>query len=701
MSDYYNFPPSRPGSGSNPGPYQQATILSGSSSSTPNLGENIKSDTSQSALYYSGLSEHLIDYQTPKSSSSRHRRKSAPTPDHIKHRRTRSGCFTCRSRRVKCDEARPTCERCRKGKRDCVYPDPTPLSKSASSQDAKNVGPSEEEEDTDDSGLTPIPDEDYEIPVNTSQQPTQPKRSLRRINTSSSLSLKQRMINRTRQSSETPSLDDFQSPSPIVSNCTSVTSTPTSASIPDLLSTAEPDWSHLPIDLRAALDYFKANITHWSYGVHKDFSNFFQTTFLNLALRHEALLNAVVGFSAYQRTIRDPNGKIEDFLKYYTHAVTLLLGFLKKRDGQHDLATLLTIFQLATIEEYFGDWVNLMGHQKAALAIFKNLFQADTIPQTPVGRILLVWYLRFDIFVASMGSIEPSLPRQWEENLSAQCQAQLSIDPQNLEWLCENAESHLRLLSMDMCCITSRRKTGELTEEEFGVEHSRLSLRLKSWREHLDPMLTDPSRRFKPLTQSDQTRLFHYFPDGAPLYEGPLAHTTVLLTEWHSMILMHMTQISNDLLANASAILGDMAQHAEAICQIIEAAEQWTTIPSGLLTMLHPSLAIAAMYLMKSPRRYAWLREKLSYLEHCGYIFPAPFRARMTQLFEDETIMRWWLPNDRGFTPILQSVRAFADERNRSDASRQREHRTAMEEVFDAVVDLRLHDTTVDRSRGE
>lgn len=32
---------------------------------------------------------------------SRNRRKSTQGPDHTKHRRTRSGCYTCRSRRVK------------------------------------------------------------------------------------------------------------------------------------------------------------------------------------------------------------------------------------------------------------------------------------------------------------------------------------------------------------------------------------------------------------------------------------------------------------------------------------------------------------------------------------------------------------------------------------------------------------------------
>ncbi|KAF2113405.1 hypothetical protein BDV96DRAFT_123884 [Lophiotrema nucula] len=30
--------------------------------------------------------------------------------DAVKHRRTRSGCFTCRNRRVKCDETHPICD---------------------------------------------------------------------------------------------------------------------------------------------------------------------------------------------------------------------------------------------------------------------------------------------------------------------------------------------------------------------------------------------------------------------------------------------------------------------------------------------------------------------------------------------------------------------------------------------------------------
>lgn len=48
--------------------------------------------------YFTGFPDP-VGFSAPK--SSRNRRKSAPGLDHVKHRRTRSGCYMCRSRRVK------------------------------------------------------------------------------------------------------------------------------------------------------------------------------------------------------------------------------------------------------------------------------------------------------------------------------------------------------------------------------------------------------------------------------------------------------------------------------------------------------------------------------------------------------------------------------------------------------------------------
>jgi hypothetical protein len=109
------------------------------------------------------------------------------------------------------------------------------------------------------------------------------------------------------------------------------------------------DWSHLPPDLQFYLTYFYENLTHCHYSLKLDSGNFLRTRFLDAALRNDALLHAVVGFSAFQRTLHNPAGRIQDFLQYYNKSVSLLLNSLRK-GHKRDIGTLLAVLQLATIE---------------------------------------------------------------------------------------------------------------------------------------------------------------------------------------------------------------------------------------------------------------------------------------------------------------------------------------------------------------
>ncbi len=114
-------------------------------------------------------------------------------------------------------------------------------------------------------------------------------------------------------------------------------------------SGTQPDWSFLPHELQFYLQYFCENITHYHYCIVDDSDDFFRTGLVSLAIRNEPLLYAVVGFAAYHHTLNSANGRIMEFLQYYNRSVTLLLAFLKKKE-KHNVATLLTILQLATIE---------------------------------------------------------------------------------------------------------------------------------------------------------------------------------------------------------------------------------------------------------------------------------------------------------------------------------------------------------------
>lgn len=57
-------------------------------------------------------------------------------------------------------------------------------------------------------------------------------------------------------------------------------------------------------------------------------------------------------------------------------------------------------------------------------------------------------------------------------------------------------------------------------------------------------------------------------------------------------------------------------------------------------------------------------------------------RERMAELFRDPSCTRWWLPDDEAFSPILKSVRTFADERNATAVTAQSDKLRDARQIF-------------------
>jgi hypothetical protein len=57
----------------------------------------------------------------------------------------------------------------------------------------------------------------------------------------------------------------------------------------------------------------------------------------------------------------------------------------------------------------------------------------------------------------------------------------------------------------------------------------------------------------------------------------------------------------------------------------------------------------------------------------------------MAELFNDPSCVTWWLPDDDRFTPILKSIRAFADDRNATAISAQTENLRQVRHVFEKM----------------
>ena len=231
-----------------------------------------------------------------------------------------------------------------------MYPEKIPASKPSSSSPSKSTSDTHEKAETsssDDDGhfepdhLESIPDED-ELGQDTGHVPIRDKQSQTLVNQKPSPG----------SGSEAPSMEKASSPTPSTGSSTSYapssagTSRATPVVGPDGLRS---DWSHLPSDLQFYLSYFYNSMTSLHYNLKTDPDNFFKTYFLDAALRNDALLNAVVGFGAYQYMLDMGVGKIQDFLQYYNKAVSILLRSLKIGE-RHNVGTILTVLQLATVE---------------------------------------------------------------------------------------------------------------------------------------------------------------------------------------------------------------------------------------------------------------------------------------------------------------------------------------------------------------
>lgn len=264
-----------------------------------------------------------------------------------------------------CDEHRPTCERrlpslsfisgilnchagCSKGNRECIYPEPH-TAKGHRSRDSvassQQVSPLSSPEDMDEEKdskiiLGTIPDTEE-----TDGNFYSAKRKF--VSPSSVATSPSQIAKKTLSEASSPD-DKSTSPSTTAITQSSLAAVPFHVS--DCLEPQpRPDWSHLPPDFKTYLDWFTSNITHYHYGLTFDTDDFFRTILPNIALENEALLNAVVGFSAYQITLQNPNGRLHDFLQYYNRSVTLLLQSLRQRE-KPTVITLLTVLQLATVE---------------------------------------------------------------------------------------------------------------------------------------------------------------------------------------------------------------------------------------------------------------------------------------------------------------------------------------------------------------
>ncbi|KAI1619095.1 hypothetical protein EDD36DRAFT_50113 [Exophiala viscosa] len=633
----------------------------------------------------------------------------------VKHRRTRSGCFTCRSRRVKCDETRPICDRCRKGNRECGFPQPTSSSKH--SKHDKTRSPKDhttkQEKDDSTSGLPTIKDESEED----NDMPTSPEPSERatpaRKRTDSTLPARQNRISKA--TAETPpNIRDPTSPqSTDMSDTHSRDDTPAS-SLRTTTNSAEMQARQAKIrslkpDLQRYLQFQQEYMTYYHYFFKLDPTDFVHGELIDLALTYEPLLYAVVGFAAYHYELQQPNPKLSHFLSYHSKSLSMLRKSLEKNSKVSE-ATLLAVLQLAIFEEYIGDWVNLVGHHRAAYTMVLELFDHDSIHETDLGRRIFSWYARLDVMVGLMAGTETRLDRQWYAANSLWYKQQIDDDPDS-DVDIENTVAYFvaanRLLGMDMAALFAKIQKQEIGIADFQAENAAIIARRDDMKRHIQSFNDDyyrvkefPIEAIRPLNEEDIVN--PYTPGG--LFKDALWPLNFMWLDWYGIELMQTYQTAMLLQQPVPPVLEQISLE---ICRIYEAIDRWPEAPNGAILGAHASLGIGIVFLQKDAKHVMWARRKLATIERAGYVFPPAFRKRMAEMWGltrslagDNSIEDWWLPNNEGNVRMLTEIRRVVTERQALDNTNDSETLASVRDLKTLFAKMDMRTQSADAGSG-
>ena len=261
--------------------------------------------------------------------------------------------------------------------------------------------------------------------------------------------------------------------------------------------------------------------------------------------------------------------------------------------------------------------MNLLGHQKAAFEMLRELYTPQTITQTEARRKILTWYARFDLFAGLMSGYEVTLGREWFCAYISYYQEMSARFPDDLDLKFERIIARHRLVAMDMALLFAKLPRGNISVQDFIVENQVISDYIEAWKSELysltvgqDHLLVD----FTGSPEQDPDDIVDPYKPGG-LYQGPLWTMNYLLLDAHSFSVLHQYQTAIMLQQPPPSNIGQQALEQ---CRIFETIEKWPGSPTGALLPVQASLGMAGIYFPKDEKHSMWCRRKLAAIERMG-----------------------------------------------------------------------------------
>lgn len=269
------------------------------------------------------------------------------------------------------------------------------------------------------------------------------------------------------------------------------------------------------------------------------------------------------------------------------------------------------------MQEFLGDWVNLLIHQRAAYQIITEIFQPETIMRSETHRKIIAWYIRFDLFAGFMSGHESVLGREWHVACADFYARQARDKPKDLGSLFEEKFARSRLIAVDIAFLFSQKQQGITSDEDFGMGIMSTMSELDRMKEELESAFKDTRQFVKefpnaPASVSDSVV---DSTDANFLWAGELFPWNFILIDFWAIYLLFKSQVAqfNPLISGEEVL-----ELAFKVGKMFEALQYCDQDPTAMMLGAQASLGMAAACLPKDEKTVNWCRQKYATIESCG-----------------------------------------------------------------------------------
>jgi hypothetical protein len=270
-----------------------------------------------------------------------------------------------------------------------------------------------------------------------------------------------------------------------------------------------------------------------------------------------------------------------------------------------------------------------MGHQKAAYEMLTRLYTPQTITQSDFLLKILLWYIRFDLFVGFQSGGEATLSRDWYLAVQEHYTRRNHETPGDLNLKYEERFAYSRLVAKDVHDVFLRKARGQLSDEAFMQQLPLLDKKVKDLITNINSELLDTNMLVKNFPGEPDPECIVNPHEPGIIWDGPHWTSNYLLLDTYGILFMYNVSIS---MAMRKPFDPEVVNKAYRVAQMFEAIRIYPGSPPGAILEAQATIAIAMIFLPKDPKTSNWCRQTYARIESAGYVLTQFFLINILSL---------------------------------------------------------------------